>query len=46
MIIFVVKETIVYDIIWGKVSDILFEDAIENFVQTLLENSIQATYGD
>ena len=35
-----------YGIILGKISDILSEDAIENFVQTLSENSIQATYGD
>ena len=35
-----------YDIILGKISDILSEDAIENFVQTLSENSIQATYGE
>ena len=35
-----------YDIILEKVSDILSEDAMENFIQTLSENSIQATYGD
>lgn len=35
-----------YDIILGKISGILSLEAMENFVQTLLENSIQATYGD
>lgn len=34
-----------YDIVLKKVSDILSQGAIEDFVQTLLENSIQATYG-
>ncbi len=46
MIIFATKETTICNVILGKISDILSEDAIENFAQTLLENSIQATYGN
>ena len=35
-----------YDIMLEKVSDILSPETMENFVQTLSENSIQATYGN
>lgn len=34
-----------YDIVLKKISDILSQEAIEDFVQTLMENSIQSTYG-
>ena len=34
-----------YDIVLKKISDILSQEAIEDFIQILLENSIQATYG-
>ena len=39
-LVVLLQESRNYDIILRKVSDILSEDAIENFIQTLSENSI------